>query len=161
MTRPPAILDRIIDRNLLPIFACEQGYKVGVEIGTFKGEYAFHCLQNWPGLLYTVDPFENQPDSVYRDGCNQVPMEEVATEAMTRLDPWIKDGRCHLLIMDSVEASKRFTGESLDFVFLDGNHREEVVAQEIALYWPLIKSGAAGGTRCVQSPGRTSGLRGR
>ena len=41
----------------------------------------------------------------------------------------------------SVEAAKRFTDESLDFVYLDADHSYEAVRDDIAAWWPKLKPG--------------------
>jgi hypothetical protein len=141
MTRPPKTITRLIDRNHLPFLANELGLATGIEIGTWKAEYAVHLLTHWGGKLWTVDPWEQQPESEYRDGCNVDCMEQIMMEALESLNVYIVAQRCEILRMKSLEASKRFTAESLGFVYLDGNHAEEVVASEIRLFWPLIQSG--------------------
>lgn len=141
MKRPPEAIARIRDRNHFPFVATELGLVGGVEIGTWKGEYASHLLTHWGGKLWVVDPWERQLEVEYRDGCNVDAMGQVMAEALATLDPWIKAGRCDVMRMKSLEAARSFTGGSLGFVYLDGNHREEVVAAEIRLFWPLLHPG--------------------
>ena len=43
--------------------------------------------------------------------------------------------------MTSLEASKAFAPESLDFVFIDGDHSYEGCALDIKLWWPKLKPG--------------------
>ena len=45
------------------------------------------------------------------------------------------------LRMDSLEASKRFADESLDFIFIDANHVYDAVLLDIALWFPKLKKG--------------------
>lgn len=141
MKRPPFALQRLRDRNHFPFIAAELGLTSGVEIGTWKGEYALHLLTHWSGKLTVVDPWEQQPATDYLDGCNCEAMEAVMTEALTVLEPHRTSGRCEVLRMYSTEAAKQFEPGSLGFAYLDGNHSEAVVAEELRLYWPLIQPG--------------------
>lgn len=43
--------------------------------------------------------------------------------------------------MPSIEASKLFEDESLDFVFIDGAHDYESVKQDLEHWYPKIKTG--------------------
>lgn len=46
-----------------------------------------------------------------------------------------------LLTMPSADAAKLFQDNSLDLVFIDGDHRFQTVSQDILAYLPKIKSG--------------------
>lgn len=43
--------------------------------------------------------------------------------------------------MSSVEASKLYQDESLDFIFLDANHTYECVMEDLVHWWPKLKIG--------------------
>jgi len=114
---------------------------VGVEIGVLFGEYSEFILSNWPGTLYMIDPWENQKPSEYLDGCNAVDMEKAMKKAMAvtgRFGDRAKMFRAysahapHLILNHHVP---------IDFVFIDGNHKQSAVKQDIETFWPIIKSG--------------------
>jgi hypothetical protein len=42
---------------------------------------------------------------------------------------------------DSAEAANRYPDKSLDFVFIDADHREESVVRDLQAWWPKVKPG--------------------
>lgn len=108
-----------------------------VEVGTFKGDYARVLLNTFPGRLYCIDPWVNQPREDYFDGANLYPMDEVFREAQVKLN----DPRCTLIRAKGSEAVGGFGPESQDAVYLDGNHRLEIVRAELQAWWPRVKIG--------------------
>lgn len=121
-------------------FLTQRGYVgAGVEIGTYRGEYAREILSKWPGHLTCVDPWEDFDRSEYLDGCNAGDMDIVYQEAVLRLAAW--SDRVSFTLMRSADAVGQFADDSLDFVYIDGNHREDVVRRDIAGYWPKVQLG--------------------
>jgi len=57
--------------------------------------------------------------------------------------------------MDTVEASKDFADESVDFVFVDADHTYEGCKRDIQAWWPKVKKGGlmAGHDYNVKWPG--------
>jgi len=51
------------------------------------------------------------------------------------------DGRYKVHRMTSEEASKGFADESVDFVFIDGDHSYEGCSTDIRCWWPKVKPG--------------------
>jgi hypothetical protein len=47
----------------------------------------------------------------------------------------------HPMRMKSIEAAGLYPDESLDFVFIDGDHREESVTADINAWWPKVRAG--------------------
>lgn len=134
-------LDRLVTRDRLPIVAMELGWTQGVEIGTYRGEFARHLMVHWSGHLRTVDPWINQPDSDYLDGCNRQDMDAVMEEAIATLRPWINSGQCEIMRMTSALAASRVPDESIDFVFVDGNHAYPAALDDYKVWWPKLKVG--------------------
>ena len=48
---------------------------------------------------------------------------------------------CKLLPMTSKEASKRFRDNSIQLVYIDGNHQPEYVREDLNLWWPKVAEG--------------------
>ncbi len=115
----------------------ELDVKTGVEIGVLKGEYTQILLQSIPGLkLYGVDPWIEYPD-YYDVSGGQKYYDEIYEEAKQRT----KDYDCTLIKKFSMDAVKDFEDESLDFVYIDGNHEFIHVAEDIHYWSKKVKPG--------------------
>lgn len=114
----------------------DRGAKVGVEIGTDHGQYAQQLCEGIPGLkLYCVDPY-----LAYQEGeevHTQEDMEQIYKEAKDRLTPY----DCKILRTDSVGALWDFQENSIDFVFIDGNHEIDHVYEDIYQWTKVVKLG--------------------
>lgn len=110
-----------------------------VEIGTHLGEFAEQILLQWQGkMLYCVDPWQDRlPD--YDDPIAPRDRQADYRAAIKRLAPY--GDHCELIRMLSHDAASCFENESLDFVYIDGNHAYPFVKQDIADYWPKVKPG--------------------
>ena len=112
---------------------------IGVEIGTYYGQWAEHVLKNWNGNLIGVDPYINYPKEEYLDGCNLVDLEEARYQALHVLKPFGE--RFSLMRMPSMEAVLEFEDGSLDWVYLDGNHDYKHVFEDMNAWWPKVRRG--------------------
>ena len=129
MDRQEFIINELTTRN----------YKVGVEIGSFKGEFASHILHNWNGTLYLIDAWRKLDGDTYVDASNKAIEDGIWLDAMKAIAGF--EDRAFMLRMLSNQASKLFADDSLDFVYIDANHRYDFVKEDIELWWPKIKSG--------------------
>jgi len=111
----------------------------GVEVGTLFGEYAECILATWPGVLNMVDPWIQQSNKVYRDGCNAVDFDEAFDRTKTRLLQY-RD-RARFWRMLSLDAVPHFKDGQLDWAYLDGNHSRDSVEADLVSWWSKIKSG--------------------
>jgi Methyltransferase domain len=109
-----------------------------VEVGVLFGSYSEVLLRTWRGQLYCVDPWVNQPESVYHDGANKLNMQAVFAQVQRTIG---KNPRCTLLRMMSLNAVGKFEDGELDGVYLDGNHALESVRAEVPAWWPKVKIG--------------------
>ncbi len=122
-------------RNDLPAFFIELGFKVGVEIGVNKGEYTEKFAQ--AGLdIYGVDPWVW--DKEYDSSRTQEHYDNIYEQAKTRLTPY---SNITIIRKTSMEAAKDFKDESLDFVYIDGNHKLKYVIEDIVEWSKKIKPG--------------------
>lgn len=119
------------------------GWKSGVEIGVWKGETFKYLLNNSQTLhLAGVDLYEPQPENTgpekWTKGENGHAWDHKRYyEDLMRFCQENNRGR---IIKDySVNAAKEFEDESLDFVFIDGDHSYEGVVTDIAAWEPKIK----------------------
>jgi hypothetical protein len=111
--------------------------KKGVEVGSFKGEFARTILEKWEGVLYMVDPWYELED--YNDMSNIGLNQDAYLEAMRSINDF-RD-RAYMLRCLSKQAVDLFPDESLDFVYIDGNHEYSYVVQDIKLWYPKVKKG--------------------
>lgn len=132
-------------RKDIPRFLNEEGLKgVGVEIGTHLGEYAEHILRHWHGQkLICVDPWEEAID--YDD---QIPLLWGGSDrlvhrlhAESRLSAYVHHGKCKIWQTTSDQATRNFQNDTLDFVYIDGNHKFGHVLADLQLWWRCIKPG--------------------
>lgn len=134
--KPENVKDRFKD---LPALFKEMGFKVGAEIGVSKGLYSKWLLSGVPGLkLYLIDPWIAYDEYVeHHNKADQPILEDCLETAHKRL----KGKNVEFIRKTSMEAVKDFEDESLDFVFIDGNHTFEYVIEDIAKWSKKVKVG--------------------
>jgi len=104
---------------------CDLGYTTGVEIGTMKGDYAKVLCESNPNLhLYCIDPWLGYG---FR---SQEQQNRLYAKAVKVLKPF----DVAIIKKTSADAVGDFPDESLDFVYIDGNHRFDYVMLDL-LYW--------------------------
>ena len=109
----------------------------GVEVGSFKGEFARTILEKWQGTLYMVDAWYELED--YNDMSNIGHNQDAYLEAMRSINEF-RD-RAYMLRCLSKQAVDLFPDESLDFVYIDANHEYSYVVEDIKLWYPKVKKG--------------------
>jgi len=130
----------IRDRLDLPRWLCEKGLVgYGAEVGVLSGEYSAHLLEYWPGTLYCVDPWIQQPNEIYCDGCNSVRMDRVMAKALAAVEKFGE--RAKIMREYSPAVSDKFADGSLSFVYLDGNHAYDHVKFELPSWLAKITPG--------------------
>ena len=123
-------------RDDLPQFFVELGYKVGAEIGVYKGAFTEKFCR--AGLkMYAIDPWMAFPGQG-RTQMIQERQDFLYGHTQRTLTPY-KD--CTIIRATSMEALKDFKDESLDFVYIDGDHRFRYIAEDIYEWYLKIKKG--------------------
>ena len=122
--------------NLAELFA-ELGFKSGVEIGVERGLYTeVLCKSNPQATIYAVDPWEVYKD--YRLYVSQRKLDKFYAETMQRISHY-KNG---VLIKGfSEDVVKDFDDNSLDFVYIDGNHDFQHMSHDLFAWSKKIKVG--------------------
>lgn len=122
----------------LPNLFRELGYKVGAEIGVNKGHFSkwicYKMRRNKP-KLFLIDPYKSYKE--YSEYLDQNEMDSIYEEAKTRLAKF----NVEFVKKMSMEAVKDFNDNSLDFVFIDGNHDFQYVVNDIAEWSRKVKPG--------------------
>ncbi len=129
----------ISGKGLLPFLKELQGDLVGCEIGTCLGFTSEYFLKNMPNIkkLYVIDPY---PAFTDWNGTRLTEdrQEEIKNNCKVRLSPYKS---VNFVYDKSSNFSETIDDESLDFVFIDGDHRFEATLEDIKNYWPKIKNG--------------------
>jgi hypothetical protein len=114
----------LTSRDELPKFFVDRGYKIGAEIGVYKGEFTEKlCMA---GLkIYAIDPYIVYKD--YRKHPKELPYDELFINATNRLSQY----DCTFIKKTSMEALEDIADGSLDFVYIDGNHSFPYISQDI------------------------------
>lgn len=130
------VLSHFSRKNAILSMFNDLNFKVGVEVGTERGIYAEMILTKCPGLkLYCVDPWLSYTEAgvVYE----QSDFDERYEEAKRRT----KDFNCEIIKEKSADAVGKFEDNSLDFVFIDGDHKYEYVLEDITLWHKKVRLG--------------------
>jgi len=112
----------------------------GIEIGVNDGENAKNILESINiHKLYLIDPYT--PYSEDGEMMNYTNVEKIMKKTLSpyrKFTKFIKD--------TSENAVEKIPDNSIDFVYIDGNHSYEYVKKDIELYYPKLKSkGIMGG----------------
>lgn len=125
----------------IPRIIREKGYEVGLEVGVALGGHA-ECILRDTGLrvLYGVDPYANYKE-YQGDAMNhhQSKMDDLHEMVTSRLAYY--GDRFRLIRKYSVDASREFKDDTLDFVYLDGNHTGEFVSADLHAWYDKIRPG--------------------
>lgn len=117
-----------------------------LEIGSYFGSSLHHWLyySSEKARVISID----LPISEFCGSYDpRVPVQEFAIKNEWKL--WTKrnNNKLHLIQNSSQlqstkkEVEKLLSGEELDFLFIDGDHRYEVVKQDFEMYSPLVRKG--------------------
>lgn len=126
-------------RNDLAKLFAELNFNRGVEIGTERGKYAWQLCTANPNLkLYCIDPWKHYDDARgYKDDTNQGTHNNNYEDAQKRLSGF----DCTLFKSTSMNKVHYFEDGSLDFVYIDGNHRLEYVIDDLYEWTKKVKIG--------------------
>ena len=128
-------LEEITTRDQLPQLFKELGYQSGAEIGVYKGEFTEKLCK--AGLkIIGVDPYIVYKN--YRKHPQELEYNELYEMALQVIAPY---KGCKLLKKTSMEALADVPDESLDFVYIDGNHSLPYIAQDIYEWYRKVRKG--------------------
>jgi len=112
------------------------GFKRGAEIGVADGRYSEVLCQSIPGLeLFCIDSWEKYKDDRRMQRAKQHATNyEFAKKSLAKYN-------ATLIKAFSMDAVKKFDNESLDFVYIDGNHAFDFVMQDIIEWSKKVRKG--------------------
>lgn len=123
-------------RSELPKWLVDNGYLVGAEVGVYKGEYTEMFCQVGVKMIYAVDPWTEY--RIRRDLITQKRQDFLCGHTHRVLD---KYPNCKIIRKSSMDAVKDFEDESLDFVYIDGNHNLKEVTEDITEWEKKVRKG--------------------
>lgn len=119
------------------------------EIGVWQGQTSMQLLKQRPDLrlymvdrwkapspedsFYGTDKLSRYPQSVYDEALSK------AVSAVRSVDP--KAERHRILHLPSEEAAELIPDQSLDFIFIDGDHSYDGCFRDLTLWVPKVKIG--------------------
>lgn len=117
-----------------------------VEIGAFKGQSIMFLAEKVKELnknikLYTVDIFEyaEQQTGTTAEGESRELGVSFYDEYLKNIEP-MKE-YIHTIKGSSHEVHTQFKDESIDFVFIDGDHNYDAVLKDLQCWYPKVKKG--------------------
>lgn len=122
-------------RDDLPQFFIDMGFKVGAEVGVYKGEFS-EKLAGAGLKLYAIDPWR-----IYKDYTNprgQKRLDEQYEHTKRILSPY---SNAIILRKTSMEAVEDFEDNSLDFVYIDANHEFRYIAEDLSEWFKKVRPG--------------------
>lgn len=133
-----------MDRRQLYHEICKDLSGTYVEVGTCWGGFAKFLLDFTPcKKLFCVDPYFKFKPREYADALNlmtQDQMDEKFLRVKGQLEGDYKD-RVTMVRELSTEAAKKFDDNSLQFVYIDGNHMYHAVLQDLEAWYPKVAPG--------------------
>lgn len=128
---------RDFDREAMAGLFAELGFDLGVEVGVRDGIYSEILMKSIPNLtLYGIDPYE--PHKGYRDHVRKSTFQAFEQEAHSKLDKYDK----YVFVRDySAGAVKNCPDNSLDFVYIDGDHSFHSATFDITEWSKKVKPG--------------------
>lgn len=122
-------------RDDLPELFKELGLKRGVEIGVYEAKFTEVLAKS--GLeIYGVDPWRNYDD--YDNLRNKEVMDNQYEKVKEKLG---KYDNCKIIRETSMEALSHFDDDSIDFVYIDGNHWYKFVTEDIYEWSKKVREG--------------------
>ena len=120
------------NRIELAKYFAKLGFKSGAEIGVWDGRYSEILCQSIPELrLLAVDSWQASPN--YRESKEEWRL--VYDTARSKL----KSYGVSIIKKTSMSAAQNVLDESLDFVFIDADHRYEAVKKDIGEWSKKVK----------------------
>ena len=119
---------------------------VGVEIGVFKGNFSDTILRiAQPKTLHLVDPWISSDAAEHRGALYgeaqrpQSDMDALCADVQLRFAKQIEAGRVVIHREMSQSAMEKLPDESVDFVYIDGDHNERGVDLDLDLAFRKVK----------------------
>lgn len=131
-------------RDEFPDFFEQLGFKIGAEIGVSMGEnMELYCKKGFK--MYGIDPYLDYKDNRYRPlnrmhpyGDEGKTVDGVYRHAMNRLSKYENFTMIRKMSMDALSD---IPNRSLDFIYIDGNHKYGYVAMDLMKWSEKVRKG--------------------
>lgn len=111
---------------------------VGLELGVARAETTIYLLDHCSfKKYYCVDPWLPYMD--WNGMINNQLIYDMKVAAFTNMAAY--PDKIEVVQENSKDAQQRITDESLDFIFIDGDHSYEAALFDMTTYWPKVKKG--------------------
>lgn len=118
----------------------ELDFITGVEVGVERGEYSkMICEMNTQMKVWGVDPYEKYEG--YREYNSQSDMDTLYEIMLEKMSSYINEKQYQIIRKKSVDALESFEDNSLDFVYIDGNHETDYPLSDIEGWIKKVKRG--------------------
>ena len=121
---------------------------VGAEVGVFKGDFSAELLQRTsPERLYLIDPWLSVDDELHRASLyaaairSQADMDQIHAGVMSRFAEQISVGRVVMRRGPSASVLAEMPDQSLDWIYIDGDHSYQNVITDLRLSFTKVKPG--------------------
>ena len=122
---------------------------IAIEVGVWRGDYSRSIITKLlPTTFYGIDPYElyegytDKPSEI--DFKDQTNLDLLYDNVITTFEGFNNDygPTKSILIRDlGVNYASQFADNSVDFVYLDGDHKYQPVKSEIEAWYPKVKIG--------------------
>lgn len=126
-------------RAALPVELVRNKCVIGAELGVQKGEHAEQLLAAGVWHLYMVDLWSEQAN--YFDIANVSNAQHAANmrEAMMRVEKY--PFKTTVLVGPSALQASKVADGTLDFIYVDADHKLASVRADLAMWYPKVRSG--------------------
>lgn len=120
------------EKELIWLYKEAQNHRIIVEIGSWKGRSTKALASGCKGTVISIDTFEGSPseiNNVHKEAL-QVDIREIFKENMKSFENVLS------LKLKSLVAAELFDQRSIDMIFIDGEHTEEAVINDVEAWVP-------------------------
>jgi hypothetical protein len=133
-------------RETFPAFLRSIGCRTGAEVGVHRGAYTRMFAEQLTGTFYAIDPWVCWPaylcsGGLYRLKSNPGSLEKTENARKVAYNRLEKYNHVKILRQTSIQATLTIPDESLDMVYIDGNHKYPYVIIDLWGYWEKLRVG--------------------
>ncbi len=115
---------------------------IGAEIGVWEGDFSQQALDGCsPTKLYLVDPWEKNNDKTNAGSTVARSQTEIDAVHDAVAERFAGDERVEIIRQRSADAAIALRGTEFDWVYVDGDHSYQAVAEDLAAWWQNVKPG--------------------